>query len=133
LKDLEDELGLTYVLIAHDLPTLRFLVHEVAVMYLGRIVERGPTEEIFDTPQHPYTQALLSAVPSVHRSETSVREVVLEGEIPSAIDPPSGCHFRTRCPHARDLCAAEVPPLRAHGDSLVACHMVSRVATAGVW
>jgi oligopeptide/dipeptide ABC transporter ATP-binding protein len=133
LKDLGDELGLTYVVIAHDLPTLRFLVDEVAVMYLGRIVERGPTEEIFDTPQHPYTQALLSAVPSVLRGDAHVREMILEGEIPSAIDPPSGCHFRTRCAHARDVCAAEAPALEPHGGSVVACHMVSRSATAGAW
>ncbi|MGE0140945.1 MAG: ABC transporter ATP-binding protein [Ilumatobacteraceae bacterium] len=133
LKDLGDELGLTYVVIAHDLPTLRFLVDEVAVMYLGRIVERGPTEEIFDTPQHPYTQALLSAVPSVLRGDAHVREMILEGEIPSAIDPPSGCHFRTRCAHARDVCAAEAPALEPHGESVVACHMVSRTAIAGAW
>lgn len=128
LKDLEEELGLTYVLIAHDLPTLRFLVAEVVVMYLGRIVERAPTEQLFADPQHPYTQALLSSVPTVRDGELHVDEIVLEGEIPSAISPPSGCHFRTRCPYARDLCAEQVPALEENDGSWVSCHLVNRPA-----
>ncbi|HRE00769.1 MAG TPA: dipeptide ABC transporter ATP-binding protein [Ilumatobacteraceae bacterium] len=128
LKDLEEELGLTYVLIAHDLPTLRFLVDEVVVMYLGRIVERGPTEQIFSDPRHPYTQALLSAVPALHGGDAARTEVPLAGEVPSPIDPPSGCHFRTRCPHVRDLCEQVVPTLGIVGKSVVACHMVHQPA-----
>jgi oligopeptide transport system ATP-binding protein len=124
LKDLEEQLGLTYVLIAHDLPTLRYLVSEVIVMYLGRVVERGPAEQVFSDPQHPYTQALLDAVPSVH--DRGVRQdVVLEGEVPSAIDPPSGCAFRTRCPFAMPVCAEEFPPLDEHNGTWVACHLVA--------
>jgi oligopeptide/dipeptide ABC transporter ATP-binding protein len=126
LKDLEDELGLTYVLIAHDLPTLRFLVSEVVVMYLGRIVERGPTEQLFEDPRHPYTRALLSAVPAVHPGEQDAEEIVLEGEIPSAIEPPSGCRFRTRCPWAMPVCADVEPALEERAGVWVACHLIDR-------
>ncbi|HEY3485451.1 MAG TPA: oligopeptide/dipeptide ABC transporter ATP-binding protein, partial [Ilumatobacteraceae bacterium] len=129
LKDLEEELGLTYVLIAHDLPTLRFLVAEVMVMYLGRIVERGPTEQIFATPAHPYTRALLDAVPTlVPSAATWSDEGAVDGEVPNPIDPPSGCAFRTRCPHAMELCAELQPALEPNGEGWVACHFVKTEA-----
>ena len=124
LCDLRDELGLSYVFISHDLSVVRHLADRVAVMYLGKLVETGPTEEVYERPRHPYTAALLSAAPSPVAGDGRGRQrIVLTGEIPSPADPPSGCRFRTRCPRARDLCAEAVPeptpgaPL--HG---AACH-----------
>ncbi|WP_435281259.1 ABC transporter ATP-binding protein [Streptomyces koelreuteriae] len=125
LCDLRDELGLSYVFISHDLSVVRHLADRVAVMYLGGIVETGPTEEVYERPRHPYTEALLSAAPSPLAGSGRRRRqrVVLTGEIPSPTDPPSGCRFRTRCPRARNLCAEAVPePPRGallHG---AACH-----------
>ncbi|MFH8658460.1 ABC transporter ATP-binding protein [Streptomyces afghaniensis] len=124
LCDLRDELGLSYVFISHDLSVVRHLADRVAVMYLGKIVETGPTEEVYERPRHPYTEALLSAAPSPAAGGGRERQrIVLTGEIPSPADPPSGCRFRTRCRRARDLCAEELPapppPGPVHG---AACH-----------
>jgi oligopeptide/dipeptide ABC transporter ATP-binding protein len=127
LVDLQDELGLTYVFIAHDLSVIRHVSDRVAVMYLGKIVEIAATAELTAHARHPYTSALLQAAPVPDPEITKqIRRVVLTGDIPSPIDPPSGCRFHTRCPKAMPVCAVEDPELVArHGDPddhLTACH-----------
>ncbi|AVJ26628.1 ABC transporter ATP-binding protein [Achromobacter spanius] len=122
LMDLQRDLGLTYVFISHDLSVVRHISHRVAVMYLGKIVEIGTRDAIFDRPAHPYTRALLAAVPSARQGERNPVEV-LKGEIPSPLSPPSGCAFRTRCPMAQPRCAEEAPqPRQIAAEQQVACH-----------
>ncbi|MFV0298598.1 MAG: oligopeptide/dipeptide ABC transporter ATP-binding protein, partial [Hyphomicrobiaceae bacterium] len=123
LQDLQKELGLALLFISHDLAIVEHIAHRVAVMYLGRIVEIGDKKEVFGNPQHPYTKALLSAVP-VPDPTISSRRVALEGDVPSPINPPSGCHFHTRCSYAIDRCRTEAPELRvlASGHQ-VSCHL----------
>jgi peptide/nickel transport system ATP-binding protein len=108
LKELQGEFGLSYLFITHDLSVVKYLADRVSVMYLGRIVEEGTRQDIFDAPAHPYTQALLSAIPQVDQA-TGRRRIVLSGDVPSPIDPPAGCHFHPRCPHARPECRAAYP------------------------
>jgi peptide/nickel transport system ATP-binding protein len=122
--DLQERLGLTYVFIAHDLSVVRQVSTRTAVMYLGSIVESGPTEEIFNTPRHPYSEALISAVPSADLDRTNRRErIVLQGDVPSPINPPSGCRFHPRCRYATERCRVERPKLaEIEPGRLVACH-----------
>jgi oligopeptide transport system ATP-binding protein len=125
LGDLQNELGLTYLFIAHDLAAVRHISDRVAVMYLGRLVEVADAGSLYKNPGHPYTQALISAVPIPDPDiEASRERIVLKGDVPSAINPPSGCPFRTRCPHAMDICGLEMPALRDTGPGhQVACHL----------
>ncbi|MBD8869767.1 dipeptide ABC transporter ATP-binding protein [Nocardioides sp. MJB4] len=125
LDQLQKELDLSYVFIAHDLSVVRHIADRVAVMYLGKVVEVGTHTEIYEHPTHPYTQALLSAVPVPDPTLRGMRdEIVLEGDVPSPADPPSGCRFRTRCWKAQDICATDEPALenRAERPHLSACH-----------
>ncbi|MGV9303379.1 ABC transporter ATP-binding protein [Nonomuraea sp. NPDC003727] len=123
LEELQRELGLTYVFIAHDLSVVRRVSDRVAVMYLGRIVEIGDRRHLYESPAHPYTQALLSAVPVPDpRVERKRERIVLRGDPPSPAAPPPGCSFHPRCPKAQEVCSAERPLLRIHRDREVACH-----------
>jgi peptide/nickel transport system ATP-binding protein/oligopeptide transport system ATP-binding protein len=127
LKDLQEEFGLTYLFISHDLGVIEHVCDRVAVMYLGRIVEVADAEQLYRKPCHPYTEALLNAVPIP--DPRRVREhQVLSGEIPSPIDPPSGCHFHPRCPYAQDICRQEYPPLTEQAEGhQAACHFSGEV------
>jgi oligopeptide/dipeptide ABC transporter ATP-binding protein len=132
LADLQQRRGLSYLFIAHDLAVVRQLAHRIAVMYLGKIVETGPAEALLSAPRHPYTQALLSAVPEPVPGQAAHR-ILLPGDPPSPVDPPSGCRFRTRCFHPlkSDRCAAQEPPLRTVTPTVVACHYAETDASAG--
>jgi dipeptide transport system ATP-binding protein len=119
LRDLQEELGLSYLFISHDLGVVRHVADEVMVMYLGRSVEQGPRDAVFERPLHPYTQALLASTPGIEKKRA---RQVLKGELPSPLNPPQGCAFHTRCPHATDRCRTERPALRPVSQQRVACH-----------
>lgn len=122
LIDLQKEMQLSYLFVAHDLAVVRHISHRVAVMYLGRIVELADTRTLFENPQHPYTEALLSAVP-IPDPTLKREQIVLSGDVPSPINRPSGCHFHTRCPYAQDRCKVEEPAIREVAPGhIVACH-----------
>jgi len=126
LEDLQEELGLTYLFISHDLSMIRHLATRVAVMYLGKIVEIAPRDALYDTPLHPYTEALLSAVPHPDPSQEATRErIILKGDVPSPSNPPQGCNFCTRCPKVQDICRSDEPEWRDFGDGhFAACHLI---------
>jgi len=124
LMDLQDEFGLSYLFVAHDLAVVEHISHRVAVMYLGRIVEMTDRQSLFEMPLHPYTEALLSAVPIPKASARSRKRVILTGDVPSPINPPPGCHFHARCPYAMPRCKVDVPVLReVVPGHVAACHL----------
>ena len=134
LEDLQTSLGLSYVFIAHDLGVVRHIADDVAVMYLGKVVETGTAADVYERASHPYTRALLSAIPVANpRNGRGRQRTVLTGDVPSPVNPPSGCRFRTRCPKAQELCASEEPALidRGRGHP-VACHFPEEDAVLGV-
>jgi peptide/nickel transport system ATP-binding protein len=124
MQDLQERRGVSYILISHDLAVVRYIAHRIGVMYLGKLVEVGSADEVFTSPAHHYTQGLLNAVPEVDVNVARGRKgAQIEGELPSAANPPSGCRFRTRCPAATDLCAAQEPAMTDLGNGhTVACH-----------
>ncbi len=123
LVDLQAETGVAFLLVAHNLATVRYMAHQTAVMYLGKIVEYSPTEELYDNPLHPYTKALFSAALPAHPDDMG-DEIVLTGEVPSPINPPSGCNFHPRCPFAMDRCSVDEPELKeTDSGHLLSCHL----------
>jgi len=131
LQDLQQQFGLTYLFIAHDLSVVRHISDRVAVMYVGKIMELADRDSLYEKPLHPYTQSLLSAIPIPDpRSDARRERIILEGDIPSPVRPPSGCRFHTRCPIAYERCKVEVPELLNYGDHFVACHKVQELGGA---
>jgi len=130
--DLQERLGLSYIFVAHDLAVVRHISDRIAVMYLGKIVEIASRDELYRNPLHPYTQALLAAIPVADASVEARRQrVVVSGEVPSALRPPPGCRFHTRCPQAMDRCKTDMPPLVGDGTGrMVACHLHTAPAAA---
>ena len=126
LEDLQQQMGLTYLFIAHDISVVRHISNRIGVMYLGSLVELAESYELCNHPIHPYTQTLLSAVPLPDPEKNKTRQrILLEGDIPSPINPPSGCRFHTRCPHATDRCRQQVPELKEYAPGhLAACHLL---------
>ena len=133
MQDLQHDLGLTYLFISHDLSVVRYMSETIGVMYLGKLVEVGPANDVYYRPVHPYTKGLIDTIPVADpRASRAKLQQGVAGELPSAIDPPSGCRFRTRCPLAQELCAQEEPPLRpftANGH-FAACHFPLRAPEA---
>lgn len=127
LKTLQHERGLTYLFISHDLSVVRFIADRVCVMFLGKLCEVGDTAEVYAAPLHPYTRFLLNAIPKADPAARTERHMLLTGELPSPIDPPSGCRFHTRCPYATDRCRTEEPQLRALQGRQVACHRAGEI------
>lgn len=134
LVELQHNQGLTYIFISHDLSVVEYLCDRVAVMYVGRIVELGPTDEVFASPRHPYTQALLAAVPQPDPARRNIlTQPPLEGEVADAANAPSGCHFHPRCPFAQEICRTESPTLRTTSDGhQVACHFAEQLRLDGL-
>jgi len=132
LEDLQKDFGLTYLFIAHDLSVVEHISDRVAVMYLGNIVELAASDELYENPRHPYTEALLSSVPTTDPDNKSKR-IVLEGDVPSPANPPSGCKFHPRCRFAKEICSQEIPEWREISpDHWVACHLTDELTLAGI-
>jgi oligopeptide/dipeptide ABC transporter ATP-binding protein len=132
LKELQERHGLTYLFISHDLAVVKYMADRIGVMYLGKLVELSPARELYDRPAHPYTQALIDTIPVADPTAPVQRSGHIAGELPSSVNPPSGCRFRTRCPFAQDRCAEEEPALRAFGDGhAAACHFPLQTPTGG--
>ena len=127
LKDLQAQYGLSYLVIAHNLATVRFMSHSVAIMYLGQIVEYGEAEDLFQQPLHPYTRALISAsmLTLPEDQEEGMEPIILSGEMPSPLNPPPGCRFHTRCSEAQEMCSKEIPEMQEAGNHWVKCHHVT--------
>lgn len=125
LGKLQQQFGLTYLFISHNLSVVRHISDRIAVMYLGKIVELADYKEIFEHPRHPYTQALLSSIP-VPKPGIRRERIILEGDVPSPVNPPPGCRFQGRCPYAKEVCGERLPELKAVGESLVACHLYEK-------
>ncbi|OUR71755.1 dipeptide ABC transporter ATP-binding protein [Marinomonas sp. 42_23_T18] len=123
MMDLQQEFGLSYVFVSHDLSVVEHIADDVIVMYLGKVVEQGNKADIFSSPKHPYTQALLSSTPQLNADKRRTR-IKLEGELPSPLNPPPGCAFHSRCMHANDKCHQEAPILKAADNQMIACHAV---------
>jgi len=132
LEDLQEQFHLTYLFIAHDLSVVKHISDRVAVMYLGKIVELAETEELFTHPLHPYTEALLSAVP-VPDPDYEAERIILQGDVPSPVNPPSGCYFHPRCPYAQSICSEQSPEFRDFGGAhFAACHRAGELSLRGV-
>jgi peptide/nickel transport system ATP-binding protein len=132
LHDLQKTLGLTYLFISHDLSVVEHVSDRVAVMYLGSIVELAPSEELYAKPYHPYTEALLSAVPSSD-PDRQIKRILLPGDVPNPANPPPGCKFHPRCRYAKDICSQTVPEWREQSpDHWVACHLADQLKLAGI-
>jgi dipeptide transport system ATP-binding protein len=125
LADLQEKHNLAYLFISHDLSVVKHIANDVMVMYLGRVVEQGASADVFSSPQHPYTQALLSATPAPDPTR-KYKRIILKGELPSPLSPPTGCTFHPRCPIAFEMCPKVNPVLKPHGKSLAACLALER-------
>jgi peptide/nickel transport system ATP-binding protein len=132
LSDLQQGFDLTYLFVAHDLSVIRHISDRVAVMYVGKLVEMAETEELYNNPQHPYTEALITAVPRPD-PDTKKRRIILPGEVANPANPPSGCYFHPRCQYVQDVCSQEAPPFAdIGGGHFVACHYAGKLGLAGV-
>ncbi len=132
MQDLQEQYHLTYLFISHDLSVVEYVADRVAVMYVGKLVELAPTAKLFYQPRHPYTEALMSAIPKPDPRLRSQR-IILSGEVADPANPPSGCYFHPRCRYAQDRCKVETPALRQiDGDALVACHFAEELALEGI-
>ncbi len=125
LEDLQNEFGLTFLFVAHDLAVVKHVSHDIAVMYLGKIVEEAPIDDLYQKPLHPYTEALLSAIP-IPDPDVKKKDIILEGDVPSPANPPSGCYFHPRCRHAKEICRKESPEFKQHVEEhFAACHFAA--------
>jgi peptide/nickel transport system ATP-binding protein len=132
LEELQKKFGLTYIFVAHDLSVIEHISDRVAVMYVGKIVETAATDQVFSEPRHPYTEALMSAVPKPD-PRTKMRRIILEGEVPNPAHPPEGCHFHPRCPYAIEICSQEAPDFKeVVSRHFVSCHRAAEISLKGV-